>query len=262
MNELIQIGDKEISVKEWKGQRVVTFKDIDYVHGRPEGTALRNFNKNRNRFIEKEDYYIVSSDEIRRNHVFSVSESDFRDKALITEQGYLMLVKSFTDDLAWTVQRQLVNGYFRVRQVINEELSPQMKVLMNMVNQMAENELAQKRLQAEVEKQGHSIEVIKEAVKPILDNWREEINKKVSRIQQDSKINYGILRAEMYKELESRAGVNLNARLRNLKERMTEKGYKSSEIGSKNNMDVIDQDKKLREIFGKIVSEYEMKYCS
>ncbi|MDE7094434.1 MAG: phage antirepressor KilAC domain-containing protein [Oscillospiraceae bacterium] len=28
-----------------------------------------------------------------------------------------MLVKSFTDDLAWTVQRQLVNSYFRVRQM-------------------------------------------------------------------------------------------------------------------------------------------------
>lgn len=32
---------------------------------------------------------------------------------LMTEAGYLMLVKSFTDDLAWSVQRQLVNGYFR-----------------------------------------------------------------------------------------------------------------------------------------------------
>ncbi|MDE6019975.1 MAG: phage antirepressor KilAC domain-containing protein [Ruminococcus sp.] len=29
-----------------------------------------------------------------------------------------MLVKSFTDDLAWEVQRQLVNTYFRVREII------------------------------------------------------------------------------------------------------------------------------------------------
>ena len=35
---------------------------------------------------------------------------------LITESGYLMLVKSFTDDLAWQVQRQLVNSYFRVKE--------------------------------------------------------------------------------------------------------------------------------------------------
>lgn len=35
------------------------------------------------------------------------------DITLITESGYLMLVKSFTDDLAWKVQRELVNFYFR-----------------------------------------------------------------------------------------------------------------------------------------------------
>ena len=38
-----------------------------------------------------------------------------RGLTLITESGYLMLVKSFTDDLAWDVQRQLVNLYFRVQ---------------------------------------------------------------------------------------------------------------------------------------------------
>lgn len=35
---------------------------------------------------------------------------------LITEQGYTMLVKPFTDDLAWQVQRQVVTGYFRAKE--------------------------------------------------------------------------------------------------------------------------------------------------
>lgn len=38
---------------------------------------------------------------------------------LITEQGYLMLVKSFTDNLAWKVQRDLVNNYFKKRTAQN-----------------------------------------------------------------------------------------------------------------------------------------------
>lgn len=37
---------------------------------------------------------------------------------LITESGYLMLVKSFTDDLAWKVQRELVNSYFKLRETM------------------------------------------------------------------------------------------------------------------------------------------------
>ncbi|OSM07623.1 hypothetical protein MAIT1_05002 [Magnetofaba australis IT-1] len=36
---------------------------------------------------------------------------------LLTQSGYLMLVKSFTDDLAWRVQRELVNRYFHAAPV-------------------------------------------------------------------------------------------------------------------------------------------------
>ena len=62
------ISNVEIAVKEYRGQRVVTFKDIDAVHGRPEGTASRNFRANRERFIEGEDFYIINQpDEIRRH---------------------------------------------------------------------------------------------------------------------------------------------------------------------------------------------------
>lgn len=48
-NNLVHIGEADISVKEYNGQRVVTFKDIDVVHGRPEGTARKRFSDNRER---------------------------------------------------------------------------------------------------------------------------------------------------------------------------------------------------------------------
>lgn len=114
MDNLVHIGNADISIKEYKGKRVVTFKDIDMVHERPDGTAKRNFNTNKSRFVEGEDYFIVSADEIRTSRMFPISDKDFMSKALITEQGYLMLVKSFTDDLAWEVQKKLVSSYFNV----------------------------------------------------------------------------------------------------------------------------------------------------
>lgn len=113
MNNLIKIGNQKISVKEFNNQRVVTFKDIDSVHQRPEGTAGRNFRENRNRFIEGVDFFKVCADEIRSNKIMDISDKAHQDMVLITESGYLMLVKSFTDDLAWEVQRQLVDSYFR-----------------------------------------------------------------------------------------------------------------------------------------------------
>lgn len=56
MNELKKIGNHEISVKTYNGKRVVTFKDIDTVHERPEGTARKRFSDNRDRFIEGTDF--------------------------------------------------------------------------------------------------------------------------------------------------------------------------------------------------------------
>lgn len=118
MNELktVTINSTDISVKEYKGKRVVTLKEIDQCHGRPDGTAGRNFRNNRQHFVEGEDYFSIklTNDEIRRQ--FGAGKNAGKTMTVVTESGYLMLVKSFTDDLAWDVQRQLVNSYFRVEQ--------------------------------------------------------------------------------------------------------------------------------------------------
>ncbi|MCE0678421.1 ORF6N domain-containing protein, partial [Clostridioides difficile] len=117
MNNLVLINNQELQVKEFNNQRVVTFKEIDQVHERTEGTAKRNFSENRKHFIENEDFFFVKASDFEKygNRTLEIPN---RGLTLITETGYLMLVKSFTDDLAWKVQRQLVNSYFRVKEEI------------------------------------------------------------------------------------------------------------------------------------------------
>ena len=114
LQEYIKINKQDIMVKDFKGNRVVTFKDIDAVHKRPNGTASRNFKNNRDRFIEGVDYFIVSKNQ---KDEFRLLEIPNRGLTLITETGYMMLVKSFSDDLSWDVQRQLVNSYFTVQEI-------------------------------------------------------------------------------------------------------------------------------------------------
>ena len=70
MSNNITIGDNSLAPKEFNGQRVITFKDIDLVHQRPDGTAGRNFRQNKEHFIEGEDFYTIKpsnfqTDEIR-----------------------------------------------------------------------------------------------------------------------------------------------------------------------------------------------------
>lgn len=132
---MVHIGNTDVAVKEYNGQRVVTFKDIDDVHGRPNGTANKRFLDNKKRFVEGEDFFRVSNSEIRKSLLFHVSDNDYADKVLVTESGYLMLVKSFTDDLAWEVQRKLVNEYFRVKKLSQVEM---MRIQLGMIDELGD----------------------------------------------------------------------------------------------------------------------------
>ena len=119
--QVIRITNEvEIPYLTYQGQAVLTFALIDKVHNRVEGTASRNFRSNRQRFIDGEDYFYItdskSLDEFRRSHS-GILKDAANEITLITESGYLMLVKSFTDDLSWQIQRQLVKLYFRVKEV-------------------------------------------------------------------------------------------------------------------------------------------------
>lgn len=133
MNDVVKIQNQEVMVKEYKGQRVVTFKDIDSVHERTEGTARRNFNANKNHLVEGEDFFVRNSYEAREEYGITAPNG----LTLLTESGYLMLVKSFTDDLAWKVQRQLVKSYFTVKKIKEDKSSHKEKL--PSVNQMVKN---------------------------------------------------------------------------------------------------------------------------
>lgn len=154
-NELVRIRNVDILSKEYNGQRVVTFKDIDAVHDRPDGTAGRNFRDNKDKFIKNEDFFYLTGEELRTyKQATDFVGSNAREFILITEQGYLMIVKSLSDDLAWEVQRQLVNSYFRGKEFIidRSKLSPQMQMFYALADNQAQIELEQKRLSEQQKK--------------------------------------------------------------------------------------------------------------
>ena len=122
--QLVKINNTDLLVKEFKGQRVVTFKDIDMLHERVEVTANKRFLDNKKHFIVNEDYFEITGEtlrEFKRLPNFGIGEKASK-LIFLTESGYLMLVKSLQDDLAWQVQRELVNNYFRVKSNFNNQL--------------------------------------------------------------------------------------------------------------------------------------------
>ncbi|MEE4947051.1 ORF6N domain-containing protein [Pseudomonas alliivorans] len=110
---LITINNTPMPIVEYRGQRVVTLAMIDQVHQRPEGTARRNFNEHRSRFVDGVHCFEVTANEIRTQSLGRVFAARTAKGVLLTERGYMMLTKPFNDDLAWDVQSRLVDEYFR-----------------------------------------------------------------------------------------------------------------------------------------------------
>lgn len=111
-----------MQIREYDGQRVVTFDDICAVHKCERKRLTKHFERKRKHFLKDEDYYELTRKEL--NDLTSPNSKIIGNpmiKAyLFTESGYLMIIKCLDDDLAWKVQRQLVNSYFKVKQEIPE----------------------------------------------------------------------------------------------------------------------------------------------
>ena len=260
MNELFTINQAAISIKEYSGKRVVTFKDIDTVHHRPEGTARKRFNDNRKRFVEGEDYFKIQPSEIRTVGITSPNGG-----IVVTESGYYMLVKSFTDEVSWDVQRQLVNGYFRANQMqsVLADLSPQLQVLVSMETRQKQLEAKQAQQDTAIADLGQRLTNTCEVIALDKNSWRKDTQHLIAKIATATGDGCGNIRQvyeEIYKAVESRAGVALNIRLTNKRNRMAGEGVCRSKIDKLNKVDIIAEDKKLIEIYVAIVKELAVKY--
>lgn len=133
-NKMI-ILNEEIEIKEYNGERVITAWDIARLHGRDVREVNQQFNRNIKNLIENEDYFIVN----RKNILDSVIQKshkviqDFipnnvKEIVLFTESGYLLLVKTFTDEKSWKVQRQLVKSYFKLKELKDKVESGELEI--------------------------------------------------------------------------------------------------------------------------------------
>ncbi|TRB03480.1 hypothetical protein EXN61_21700 [Agrobacterium tumefaciens] len=126
MNDPIIISGTEIRKIEYRGHQVVTFAMIDKVHGRPDGTAGRNFRDNRDRFIESEDIITMNQpDEIRRLGFTRPQGGTPASVILITKRGYLKIAKTLGDDKAWEVFDEMIERYFATEQKAPAFILPQ-----------------------------------------------------------------------------------------------------------------------------------------
>lgn len=141
------INNQTIVIKETNNRRLISFKDIDEVHNKSKGTARKRFNTNKKHFIKGEDYIVLSRDEAKTQFDIIAPNNLY----LMYESGYLLLAKTFEDDLAWQVQRQLVNTYFKAKEILGPQntnttataITQQNQLIMQMISNQQESQRVQ-----------------------------------------------------------------------------------------------------------------------
>lgn len=223
-----------------------------------DNLGYQNGSRDITRHVDEEDRQIIS--------LFISGQN--RDVTIINESGMYALVLGSTLPNAkkfkhWVTSEVLPQirktGQYELQRT---DLTPQMQMLYGMLDQMAETERQAREAKELAVKATETTEAIKEAIQPVLDDWRKVTNDKIIKITKKVCVPYADLRNEMYKVLEQRAGCDLGTRLRNLRSRVNDKGGTKTEVEKLCKMDVIESDKRLKEIFSKIVTEYEVKFCA
>lgn len=143
------------------------------------------------------------------------------------------------------------------------DLSPQLQVLIQM-------ETRQKQIEARQAEQATALAGLEQKIQNTceviaLDKtaWRKDSEHLINKIARATGEGYGSIRLvyeEIYRSIESRAGVFLNTRLTNKRNRMAGEGVCKSKRDRLTRVDIIAEDKKLIEIYVAIVKELAVKY--
>ena len=207
-NNKILINGVEIETKEYKGQRVITSYDVAKLHEREVNDVTKNFNNNRDKFILNEDYFLINKNDISERKI-SVQEfipNNVKEIPIFTESGYLMLVKSFTDDLSWKIQRMLVKSYFIVT---TGQMQPKQLTKIEALQMALETELENERLRIENEAQREIIKGLNGDLQPY------QIENIINRVVRVGGGNYGNRYNEIYRVFKEHYHIDLKARMKN-----------------------------------------------
>lgn len=113
---IIPVLGRNVLKVEYRGERVVTLKQIDELHEKAEGQARKQFNAHRQRFEKDRDFIEINASEFRTSFPELIGSRGGGSMLLLTERGYGKIVKGWNDDLAWSLHDAMQEAYFTVKE--------------------------------------------------------------------------------------------------------------------------------------------------
>ena len=254
---------------EFKNQRIMTTKTLAEEFGTEENNINKNFSRNKERFVQGKHYYQLQGDELQEFKRVMTNSTDPSIKftsvlTLWTEKGAARHAKILDTDEAWEVYEALEETYFRVKEAKPTCIED---VLIQSLQEMKDMRVQLQQTNAKVIEANTNAAEAKEEVQAIKDiitinpkaEWRKQTNLILNRIAH--KIgDYEKPKNEAYTALKDRGRCRLEVSLRNLQARAALNGMAKSKIDTLNNLDVIENDSRLKEIYIAIVKDMAIKH--
>ena len=218
---------------------------------------------------------------MRKNTELKIEPSDFFIEAsyqditgrtlpcyMLTKKGCEMVANKMTGEKGVLFTAAYVTAFNKMEEHLKEEavdmtqLSPEMQMLKLLIDKAIATELAQKQQEQHLQLVEQKVEGIRELVGINPNQWREDCRRLIVRIANRMGGNEYIrdVNAEVFQQVDERAGVSLATRLTNKRRRMADEGVCKSKLDRLTKVDVIAEDRKLVEIYIKVVRELEVRY--
>ena len=264
---------QELKVIQHNDQRILLTSQIAEAYETTTDVIKKNFANNKARYLQGKHYYYLEGDELKafKNEVKNLDLVGKNASSLYlwTEKGAFLHAKSLNTDKAWEVYDILVDTYFNVKEAqkkmcLEDILIAQlqdMKAVKEQLNKVNSNALEAKET---AEKANQQINTVKEAMLLDHDSWRKDCNNILNKIAKEqrggTKEAYKEVRNEAYSLVEQRAGANLKQRVTNKQDRMRREGLQKSKVDKISQIDVIAEDRRLKEIYIAVIKEMAIKY--
>lgn len=207
-------------------------------------------------FIENEDFYIISQicetssggGTVKKEYILKIDTA--KEIAMVENNSKGRQVRKYFIE---------AEKRFKSNHIDFEKLSPELRMFANVFTSLAKIELEQNETKKLAQQAQEGIKDIKNTIITESANWRKDVVNKIRAIAREGS-NYQELQKESYKLLEDKAGCNLKLRVENMKMRALTNGMCQSKVDKINTLDVIEEDKRLKEIYVGIVNKMYLKY--
>lgn len=199
-------------------------------------------------------------------------ESTYKDKSgklnkcyECTKMGCELLANKLTGEKGILFSATYVKRFnemesTQMQTIDTTELSPNLQSFKMLFDSMVEQELKQKQMEKDIKGLQNSLDNIQDLISLSKDNWRTDVKNMVNKITYKTGINHKVVYDEIYKEIDSRFGVNLNTRLKNRKNNAIKNGVSKTKADKISKLDIINEDKLLIEAILIVIKDLAIKY--